>query len=88
MPPTEKQNREFALVLIRVVSRRLKLIDEEITATGTALSQERLSSREALRLVEEIAPGCVDAVFLSLYDGVSPEQLQDARAKAAAGVAA
>ena len=87
MPPTEKQNREFALVLIRTTSRRLKLIDEEITAIGTALSQERLSAREALALVEEIAPGCVDAVFLSMFEGASPEQLQDAGAKAA-GVAA
>lgn len=41
MPPTEKQNSEFALVLIRTVSRRLKLIDEEITAIGTALGQEK-----------------------------------------------
>jgi hypothetical protein len=84
MPPTEKQNREFALVLIRTVSRRLKLIDEEITAIGTALSQERISAREALALVEVAAPGCVDSVLLSIFEGASPEQLQ---AATAAGVA-
>ena len=84
MPPTEKQNSEFALVLIRTVSRRLKLIDEEITAIGTALSQDRLSSREALGLVEACAPGCVDSVFLSLFEGATPEQLRDAEAKTAA----
>jgi hypothetical protein len=88
MPPTEKQNSEFALVLIRTVSRRLKLIDEEITAIGTALNQERLSAREALRLVEEIAPGCVDSVLLTLYEGATPEQLRPAEAKTAAGAAA
>jgi hypothetical protein len=84
MPPTEKQNSEFAVVLLRTVSRRLKLIDEEVMAFGTALSQGRLSSREALRLVEEIAPGCVDAVLLSIFEGASPEQLRDAEAKTAA----
>jgi hypothetical protein len=83
MPPTEKQNSEFALVLIRTVSRRLKLIDEEITAIGIALSQDRLSSREALGLVEGIAPGCVDAVLLSIFEGASPEQLRAAEAAAA-----
>lgn len=87
MPPTEKQNSEFALGLIRTVSRRLKLIDEEITAIGTALSQGRLSSREALRLVEEIAPGCIHSVLLTTFEGVTPEQLRN-EAKAAAVVAA
>jgi hypothetical protein len=88
MLPSEKQNSEFALNLIRIVSRRLKLIDEEVTAIGTALAQGRLSSREALNQVEAYAPGCVDAVHLSLYEGASPEQLRDAKAKTAAGAAA
>jgi hypothetical protein len=75
MPPSAEQNSEFALGLIRIVSRRLKLIDEEVSAAGVALSQGRMSSREALAIVETIAPGCIDAVFLSLHEGVSPEQL-------------
>jgi hypothetical protein len=75
MLPSEKQNGEFALHLIRIVSRRLKLIDEEVTAIGTALAQGRLSSREALTQVEAYAPGCVDAVHLSLYEGAAPEHL-------------
>jgi len=77
MLPSEKQNSEFALNLIRIVSRRLKLIDEEVTAIGTALAQGRLSSREALTQVEAYAPGCVDAIHLSLYEGGAPEQLHD-----------
>lgn len=77
-PPSPDQNKEFALALIRTVSRRLKLIDEEVLAAGVALAQGRCSSREALNLVEEIAPGCIGAVFLSLHEGVSPEQLTGA----------
>jgi hypothetical protein len=84
MPPTEKQNGEFALVLIRTVSRRLKLIDEEVTAIGTALNQGRLSAREALRLVEEIAPGCIDVVLMSIYEGATPKQLHGETAIAGA----
>ncbi len=75
--PNPKQNAEFALELIRIVSRRLKLIDQEVTAMGTALAQGRMPPGIALTLVEQIAPGCIDAVHRSLYENVSPDQLRD-----------
>jgi hypothetical protein len=75
-PPTEKQNIELALDLIRICSRRLKEIDQEITTIGIALSQERMPSRIALKLVEQLAPGCIDAIYLALFEGASPDQLR------------
>jgi hypothetical protein len=81
MPPTEKHNNEYALTLVRTASRRVALINEELNAIGVALSQNRISSREALALVEEVAPGCIDAVMLSIYEGATPDQLKDAGAK-------
>jgi len=75
--PTPKENEEFALDLIRLVSRRVKEIDQEVTTVGTALSQGRIPPHIALQLVDQIAPGCIDAVYLSLFEGVSPEQLSN-----------
>jgi hypothetical protein len=72
-----KENAEFALDLMRIVIRRLKEIDQEVTALGTALAQGRMPPDIALKLVEQIAPGCIDKIYLSLYEGVSPEQLRD-----------
>jgi hypothetical protein len=79
-PPSEKQNTEFALALIRTTSRRVLLINDQITAIGIALSQDRISAREALAEIELIAPGCVDAVTLSIFEGATPEQLRVAGA--------
>jgi hypothetical protein len=50
---------------------------EEVTTLGTALAQGRMPPGIALTLVNQIAPGCIDAVYFSLYEGVSPEQLTD-----------
>lgn len=74
--PDPKEDAEFALDLIRTCSRRLKQIDQEVTTIGTALSQGRMPPRIAVTLVERVAPGCIDAVYLSLFEGVSPEQLR------------
>ena len=71
-----KHDTEFALNLIRIVSRYLKLIDEQVTAYGTALAQSRMPPKIALNLVEQIAPGCIDSVYLSLFEGVSPDLLR------------
>jgi hypothetical protein len=72
-----KENEEFALDLIRLLSRRLKHIDQEVTTLGTALAQGRLPARVALKLAEQIAPGCIDAVYLAMFEGVSPDQLSE-----------
>jgi len=59
---------EYTLSLIRVVSRRLKYIDEEVVATGVALSQGLIDAKRAREMVEEVAPGCMDAVALSILE--------------------
>ena len=40
--------------------------------------------RIALTLVEQIAPGCIDVVYSSLFEGVSPDQLCNILAEAVA----
>jgi hypothetical protein len=64
-------SKEYTLALIRVVSRRLKHIDEEVVATGVALSNGLIDAKKACDMVEEIAPGCIDAVALSILEGAS-----------------
>jgi hypothetical protein len=76
-PKSPKENTEFALDLFRLVSRRLKEIDQDVTTLGTALAQARLAPSIALKLLEQIAPGCIPATYLALYEGVSPEQLRN-----------
>jgi hypothetical protein len=74
-PRTAKEDADFALDMIRTCSRRLKEIDQQVTTLGTALAQGRMPPRIALQLVDQIAPGCIEAIHFSLYHGVSPEQL-------------
>jgi hypothetical protein len=64
-----KPSTEYTLSLIRVVSRRLKHIDEEVVATGVALSQGLIDAKKAREMVEDVAPGCIDAVALSILEG-------------------
>jgi hypothetical protein len=64
-----KPSTEYTLSLIRVVSRRLKHIDEEVIATGVALSQGLINAKRAREMVDDIAPDCIDAVALSILEG-------------------
>jgi hypothetical protein len=59
-------SKEYTLALMRVVSRRLKHIDEEVIATGVALSNDLIDAKTAREMVELVAPGCIDAVALSI----------------------
>jgi hypothetical protein len=61
-------SREYTLSLIRVVSRRLMHIDEEVCSTGVALNNGLIDAKKARQMVEEIAPGCIDAVALAILD--------------------
>jgi hypothetical protein len=72
-----KENDEFGLDLIRLLSRRLKETDQHVTMIGTALAQGRLPARIALKLVEQIAPGCLEKIYLAMFEGVSPDQLSE-----------
>lgn len=76
-PKSPKENVEFAADIIRIVSRRLKHIDQEVMSLGTALTQGRMPARIALKLVEQIAPGCIDEVYLSMFEGVAPEHWRE-----------
>ena len=62
-------SKDYTLALIRVVSRRLKHIDEEVVSIGVALSSGLVTAAKARELVDDIAPGCIDAVALSILEG-------------------
>jgi hypothetical protein len=59
---------EYTLAILRVVCLRLKLIDGEAASIGVALRQGLITSKQAREMVEEIAPGCIDAVALSILE--------------------
>lgn len=61
-----KPSKEYTLLLLRVVSRRLKHIDEEVISIGVALSQNLITAAKAREMTEDVAPGCIDAVALSI----------------------
>ena len=46
-----------------------------VTTIGTALDQGSLSARIAIQLVEQTAPGCIDAMYLALLEGIALEQV-------------
>jgi hypothetical protein len=60
--PKPEIDTEFALATLRTVVARLRLIESEVTAIGTALKSGTISARTAINLTEEIAPGCFGAV--------------------------
>lgn len=62
-------SKEYTLSLIRVVSRRLKHIDEEVVSIGVALGQGLITPARARQMTEDVAPGCIDAVALSILEG-------------------
>jgi len=66
-----QQDADFALDLIRGASRDLKAIDQHVTTAGTALSQGRLSWRDAIKRVNYYAPGIIPVECLALLDGGS-----------------
>ena len=74
-PPTINRvpSKDYTLALIRVVSRRLKHIDEEVISIGVALSNGLVTAAKARELVDDIAPGCIDAVALSILEGTADE---------------
>ena len=60
---------EYTLALIRCISRRTQHIVEEFNAVGVALNGGLIDAKKAREMIEEIAPGCIDAVALSVLDG-------------------
>ena len=60
---------EFVLATLRSVSLRIRLIDNEIAAAGTALKGDFISPEMALEWVEEVAPGCVGYLPAAFAEG-------------------
>jgi hypothetical protein len=58
----DSDKQEFVLATLRCVSSRIRLIDCEVAAAGTALKAGLISPETALDWVEEVAPGCVGLV--------------------------
>lgn len=63
---TPEPSKIYTLSLIRVVSRRLKYIDEEAISIGVALDQGLITPTKAREMIEVVAPGCLDSVALDL----------------------
>ena len=66
-PKSDRQ--EFVLATLRSVSLRIRLIDNEIAAAGTALKGGLISPEMALKWVEEVAPGCVGYLPAAFAEG-------------------
>src|ERR1700752_4751099 len=64
-----RDRQEFVLATLRSVSLRVRLIDNEIAAAGTALKAGLISPETALEWVEEIAPGCVGYLPAAFAEG-------------------
>ena len=62
---------EFVLATLRSVSLRIRLIDNEIAAAGTALKCGFISPEMALEWVNEVAPGCVGYLPAAFAEGQS-----------------
>jgi hypothetical protein len=65
-PPTLKTDVEYLLAALRCTSRRLKLIDEEVILIGLALQKGLITPEQAIARTEEVAPGCLDIVAVSM----------------------
>lgn len=66
--PDTGSRRDLVLAALRCTSLRVKLIDNELTAIGTALKGGWITPETAVEWSEEVAPGCVDVLALSILE--------------------
>ena len=64
---TDQSNRDFVLASLHCTCLRIKLIENEITAIGTALRGGLISPDLALEWAEEMAPGCIGFIPNTAY---------------------
>jgi hypothetical protein len=64
---TDQSSRDFVLASLRCTCLRIKLIENEITAIGTALRGGLISPDLALEWAEEMAPGCIGFIPNTAY---------------------
>ena len=63
-PPRDKTtDKAFVLAVLRQVSRNLKSIDGIVETAGVGLSQGLISPFAAINMVNQVAPGCYEAVL-------------------------
>ncbi len=60
--PDHDSRREFTLAAIRTAVLRVRLIEHELTAAGSALKAGLIAPETALEWVEEAAPGCLSFI--------------------------
>jgi hypothetical protein len=63
----QSSRRDFVLASLRCTSLRIKLIESEIAAIGTALKGGLISPDMALEWAEEMAPGCIGFIPNTAY---------------------
>jgi hypothetical protein len=66
VPAVSVPDIEFVLVALRCTSQRLKLIDQQVIQIGVALKSGRISTERAIDLCDEIAPGCLGVVSITM----------------------
>jgi hypothetical protein len=59
---------DFVLAVLRSTCLRVKLIDSELAAIGTALKGGWITPETALEWAEEVAPGCVHVLAQSILE--------------------
>jgi hypothetical protein len=62
------ENTDYVLSILRVVSARIRLIEQEVNSIGVALNNGLITPGQALLRVEVVAPGCYDTAALSVFD--------------------
>jgi hypothetical protein len=55
----QRRQREIILAALRTVCKRLDQIREEVAFHGVALANDAIDPQTAIRLTEEVAPGCL-----------------------------
>jgi hypothetical protein len=66
LPAVSAPDIEFVLAALRCTSQRLKLIDQQVIQIGLALKNGQISTQRAIDLCDEIAPGCLGVVSITM----------------------
>ena len=69
----QASRRQFVLASLRVTRDRVHLVMAEIDAIGTALREELISPDTALEWAQEVAPGCIGFIPVSVHLGGNDE---------------
>jgi hypothetical protein len=62
------ERKDYVLSVLRVVSARLRLIEEEVNVIGVALKCGLITAAHARLRIEMVAPGCFDEAAIAVFD--------------------